>query len=56
MDDQAEVYTWRFDELWTAGYDSRTAELLALGESDLHKMVEAKKAGVTDDQALSIFL
>jgi hypothetical protein len=50
------IYTWRFGELWRAGYDSVTAELLALGDYDLHKMVDAKKAGCTDSLALATFL
>ena len=56
--DQSEtlVYCWRFSQLWDAGYDSKVAEELALSESDLHKMVKAKKAGLSDERALEIFL
>lgn len=52
----AELYTWRFQQLWSAGYDSVAAELLALTKSDLHVMVEAKKAGCSDTHALAIFV
>ena len=52
----AQVYSWRFDILWGAGYDSMVAELLAHGPGDLHEMADAKKAGCTDRRALEIFL
>jgi hypothetical protein len=51
----ADIYTWRFSELWAIGYDSQAAELLALGKGDLHQMCDAKKAGCSDEQALRIF-
>lgn len=51
----ASIYTWRYEMLWEVGYDSQAAELLALGSSDLHQMVEAKKGGCSDEQALRIF-
>ena len=52
----ASIYTWRFAQLWDAGYDSEVAELLAKSTADLHKLVDAKKAGCSDEQALIIFL
>lgn len=50
------VYMWRFQQLWDAGYDSLTAEVLAETDSDLHKMCDAKKAGMSDHEALLIFV
>ena len=53
---EALTYSWRFDVLWEAGYDSMVAELLAHSPGDLHKMADAKRAGCTDQRALEIFL
>lgn len=50
------IYTWRWQQLWDAGYDSMTAETLAVSKSDLHQMIDAKKAGCSDELALAIFL
>lgn len=53
--EEHQVYSWRWSQLWDAGYDSRTCEFLALSDTDLHRMCEAKRAGITDQQALKTF-
>lgn len=49
-------YGWRWSQLWEAGYDSVTCELLAATKVDLHEMCEAKAKGCSDETALRIYL
>lgn len=53
--EQLAVYSWRWSQLWEAGYDSSTAEFFAETSIDLHKLCDAKKAGLTDQQAIDLF-
>lgn len=53
---EEQVYSWRWTQLWNAGYDSRLCEHFAAQfHLDLHQLVESKSAGMTDVQALQIF-
>lgn len=55
--EEQQVYTWRFNQLWDAGYESSSAELIAKRvDIDLHKAVDLKQAGVADTLALDILL
>jgi len=46
---------WRIEQMNRADIQPAVSQLLALTNSDLHKIVDAKQAGATDEQLLSIF-
>lgn len=51
------IETWRADELERAGFDSESAELLAVRHDvDLHQAVGLARAGCSPDLALRILL
>ena len=52
-----QVYKWRRRRLREAGYDRRTADLLASqADVDLHKAVDLIRAGCPPDHAAKILL
>ena len=49
------VQAWRAGNLVRAGVSLDVAEVLAATEADLHKLLKAFKAGMTERQAVEIF-
>jgi len=55
LTDQDKAENWRLEQLLEAGVRRTTAERLSKTDSDLHQIIEAKRAGATDVQLRKIF-